>query len=280
MPKNSPGVEISFFGAPGRLIRHLSVVRQKLVPRDEELRLSLRASGARTKIDRNYDAYLVAGLDFGWKSSLEPYRDYRAESHSRDNRIPISDCCFAQTLRARLRSTIVAKTIAKIRKISSAPIGLIPVPLPTPTDPAAAWDELLQLIEQNRDDGIVADQLDRALLDAARDLDAASIVQPEFTRASPLRTHGAYSRGALKPNGLPFSAGGKGENHHMNAQYGEVVLRLALKNLLGGALPLSQAVHPPVSEALRDQVNVIGTRLGRSGCAALTLGPSARRAGP
>lgn len=223
-----PGVQMSFFAAGRSRIRDLAVSDRTLVPTSNALRRALAATNSQPNIGGDYDAYLVCGLLFGLARALQPLRKYRAASQARDDRIPLSDDCFEKCLRGLLRDTLAMATVGKVRQIASAPIILIPEPLP-----ALGGEGVLSLdrIEANGDDATVARQFDEACLEVAHEANVRLVRQPDATKASPLRTHPDYSRGSRKLGGDLNATYDEGESRHMNEWYGSVMLRQALEPL-------------------------------------------------
>lgn len=225
-----PDVEISFFAAGRSLLRDLAVSQGKLIPASNALRRAFAATNSRPRIGGRYDAYLLCGLLFGLASALQPLRSFRADSHARDDRIPISDRCFEQALRGLLRETLALEIVAKLRQITRAPIVLVREPLP-----ALGGEGVLSLsrIEANRDDGTVARQFDDASLAVADEANVRLVSQPEATKATPLRTNPDYARGSVILSGTLDAAHHEGESRHMNERYGSVMLRLVLEPQVG-----------------------------------------------
>lgn len=222
----SPGTQVVFFAARARLMRDLTVAEGLLIPGSSMLRKTMFTTHTRQEIEGNYDLFLVCGLDFGVRCACELCGICRAESHRKDGRIPISDRCFVRALQDRLNSTVAIKTIRKLRKITNAPIILIPVPLPTDGRDEAKW---LSQIELNNDDREVAEQFERACDDVVREFNVDVVHQPEITKTGPLRTNHDYTRGAIRLDGGLTVAHHEDQGSHMNAQYGGIMLRAAME---------------------------------------------------
>ena len=230
--KEYPGVEISFFAARGDLLGDLAVHKGRLVPRSRQLRRALKKTHERPRINGIYDAYLLGGLDFSllWVASI--CKNFRSEAHKRDARIPLSDRCFARLLRDKLRESLAMKTATKLREITSAPIFLIPEPFPAA---GGAGVKIVAGIEANGDDKSFASLFEQACFEAAGDLNLTLVMQPEFTRSTPLRTNCELSRGSTKLTGGLAVAHREGESLHMNESYGSIMLRQAFDAGLGNA---------------------------------------------
>lgn len=241
-----PDIEISFFAAGRSLLRSLAVSQGKLIPASNALRRAFAATKSGPRIGGRYDAYLLCGLLFGLASAIQPLRNFRADSHARDDRIPISDRCFEEAIRGLLRDTLALETVGKLRQITHAPIVLVREPLP-----ALGGEGVLSLnrIEANDDDGLVSRQFDDACLAVADEAKIRLVHQPEATKASPLRTSPEYARGSVILSGDLDAAHQEGESRHMNAQYGSVMLRLVLESLDGKSRDSETVPASPTGQA-------------------------------
>jgi hypothetical protein len=219
-------VAATFFGA--RIARmQLRVCNESLVAETDWLRNRFQiTSGGKSEIANNYDCYLVCGLGFGARRVAGVYRDYRAESQSRDNeRQPISDECFRMAFCGRLRESQAITIIGYLRDITNAPIALVPMPMRSPLHP----DESVKIIEQNGDDATVSDMFASAATLLSRDLKFSLLRQPESTFFGPLRTKPVYARASVNSTGdspmVERDATDPMDHAHMNAAYGELVIR-------------------------------------------------------
>lgn len=221
-----PAVSLAFYGAPGELMRDLAVGPTSLTAARTALGKFLAMGDPRREIPGNSDHYIVCGLGMRLLH-VRPLAKFRTEEMSGRVRIPISDACFVRCLQGRFRQTAAVETIGKLRKLTTAPIALMPQPHPS-AEGSWSW---LDRIERHREDAIIANLFDRACNELARELAIQLVLQPEFTKSRPLRTEPAYSMGSMMLNGKMSMAHPRGEASHMNADYGAAVLHALLEGI-------------------------------------------------
>jgi hypothetical protein len=222
-----PGIQITFFGAPGTKLKELIVSQGSLVPATTELRKIFRRMSMNTEIGDNFQYFLICALQFGFFRVLPLYNKYRAEGFAKDNRIPISDDCFGKSLDGCLRKTLAVETVLKLRQITSAPIGLIPEPLPS----EGAMFGRIGRSKHRGEEKSVAKFLREASGRVARDLKIKVVSQAASTKSTALHTKRIYSSGAIRLAGGLTKAHPDGELYHMNAEYGSLMLREAFARL-------------------------------------------------
>lgn len=215
-----PAVSFAFYGAPGELMRDLAVGPTSLTAASAGLGKFLAMGDPTREIPGNSDHYIVYGLGMRLLH-VRPLAKFRTEEMSGRARIPLSDTCFVQCLQGRFRQTAAVETIGKLRKLTAAPIALVPQPHPS-AEGSWPW---LDRIERHREDAIIANLFDSACNQLAYELDVQPVPQPKFTKSRPLRTEPVYSRGSVMLNGKLSMAHPAGEASHMNADYGAAVLR-------------------------------------------------------
>jgi len=222
-----PGTRFTFFGAPDPEMRNLTVSFGSLVLTTATLRRHIARTASNAEIRGDYDVYLICGLQFNVFQSLPLYAKWRAEVFAKDGRTPISDACFVRSLQGCLGGTLAVEMIGKVRQVTSAPIVLIPQPLPGEKSKRFM---LLGNEKDNRGEECVAELFNIACRKLARDLDVQIVFQPEFTKNGPLHTKAIYSAGSIKFTDL-CTKHPQDEPKHMNADYGLVMLREALSSL-------------------------------------------------
>lgn len=114
---------------PDREVKFVGVLSKLLSGENPPGNVALRKAFRATRAGK-YDAIRVCALDFASTHARKLCRRYRTESHAKDGRIPVSDRCFAQVLRSQLFDTPAIQTIGKLRRMTSAPIILVPEPFP------------------------------------------------------------------------------------------------------------------------------------------------------
>jgi hypothetical protein len=219
MQHNYQNIELTFFGAPHRIIDGLAVSGHALVATTDLLRRKFNdTSGGKSEIAGDYDCYIVNGLGIAAHRVLKLYGQCRAESYAQDERQPISDECFHWAFYGCLRESRAVRIIGYLREITTAPIGLVPMPMRSTSSPNAD----VEIIEQNGDEASVATAFAATATRLSEDLNFSLLLQPEDTLAAPLRTNAIFSRASL------LSAADEVESRdytHMNANYGKLVLR-------------------------------------------------------
>jgi hypothetical protein len=222
-----PSTRFTFFGAPKLQMQYLTVSLGSLVPTTEILRQYIRETGSSEKIGGDYDFFLVCGLQVNANQIRPLYEKYRAEGFAADDRAPISDSCFVRSLQGCLTGTLAIDTIAKLRLITSAPIALMPQPFPGEN---CSRRSVLGAAGDKRDDKCVAELFYSACRNLARDLELRMVHQPATTKSGPLQTKQTFCGGSVLLRGLDRLHPGS-ESKHMNADYGQVMLREALSSL-------------------------------------------------
>jgi hypothetical protein len=217
-----PELELHFFGAPADHMDKLVVAEGRLAAGSDMLRKFLvKTSGGCEAIDNTYSAYLICGLRFGIAKIQRLCAGYRAESHTRDDRAPISNPCFFECVAAGLRDTFAVRAFLKLREIADAPVTIMHMPMPSDQD----TDSALARVSASVDGVLIRQAFMAASEQLARELGFVLAVQPQGTLSGPLRTKAIYAQGSVR------LAHGLVESHqaddygHMNAAYGSMALR-------------------------------------------------------
>jgi hypothetical protein len=224
-----PGIRLVFFGAPGMNLKDLAVSEASLVPTTERLRKMMKhTSGGLETITRSYDRFLVCGMKFAVFMVQRLYHKYRSEAEERDERPPISNECLLRAAQGCLRTSLSVEVVEKLRQVTRAPIGLIPVPFRA-NDAAVGqmW---------KRDRALVA----RTFAEAARrlgdDLDFQPLFPPAAMLSNPIQTKAEYSENSVRLQG-GNKAHGEEDVAHMNPKYGAELLGAILADPAFGAPP-------------------------------------------
>jgi hypothetical protein len=211
----------TFFAAPGKTMENLAVSDNALVGTTDKLSRSLaRLSGGKSQIDDVYDRYLVCGLKFSVSALVLLLRDYRIETEPKDGRQPLSDECFRNVIEGCLRQTLCIETIQKLRLITRAPIGLIPVPY---RNDSSSWS-YAKFVRCDDTWRCLARDFVLACENLAKAMRFKVFFQPESTISEALRTKSIYSEGSVQLENMAKRHEAR-EPNHMNALYGGVVLR-------------------------------------------------------
>lgn len=233
------GADLIFFVAPGRMM-DLALSNGSITAATEQLGQKFRRSSrGKFAIEGDYDGYIVQGLGLMAKRVLPLYENCRAESHAPDGRQPLSDECFQQACYGLLRETRAVRTVALLRKITDAPVGLVAAPMSSLSQPEAD----VALIEKNGDDAEVARAFSVAATRLSMDLKVSLFLQPPDTLASPLRTNPMYSRSALIRAESEID---RSDYTHMNPAYGTIIVRQVFAEFLplaGGDEAMDRKSH-------------------------------------
>jgi hypothetical protein len=225
-----PGIEITFFGALTPVLRAGGPVVSEgcLKPSTVELRKYFSdTSGGLEDICGQYDAYLVCGLRFGSERMENICSHFRAETHFRDGRRPVSDECYLAITKGYLSTTQNLEMVAKVRQITAAPVWVLPTPMPSDASTGTELDKL----EEVGDDKSVRNMLFEAMRQLVDEKGFRLLLQPEVTLSRPLKTKSIYTRGALKLTGGMKEPLAKEDYKHMNGDYGSLILRPWLATL-------------------------------------------------
>lgn len=213
----APDVKASFLGSgfehivvePGRLARARTSPPEALPPDVvNELQLA------------DYDAFVLAGL-FPWRSVLQLYGGYRAESHTdvqKDAQL-VSDACFDAAVLGVSQAYPGWQVAKALRAVTARPIALLPQPrlragmLSHPKQ-GAFWTRM----RDSGDDARLAASYEGAVRRLAGE-DFALVEQPADTLETPVLTREEYSIGTVLRHGEP-----RYDTTHMNGAYGRLML--------------------------------------------------------
>lgn len=214
------GVELRFFGTPADNIENISVSEGRLVPRTPRVREDfVKISGGYDSIDANYDGYLICG-QFGIKKLQRLCGDYRAEGYLRDQRVPISDECFAECLYSGLRDAGSIGIVEKLRMITDAPVTVMHQAMRSDED----VESPLARVSATSDAAKIRETFMAASERLAREFGFELFPQPPSTLSGPLQTKSVYARGSVRLAGGLSKVHPSDDYWHMNAAYGALVL--------------------------------------------------------
>ncbi len=222
MESDHPGISITFFSAHRSKYVGLEVHGNTLVPGDDKLRETLlRSCNCEPVIAPDYDRYLLCGLDYSMRLTINSLRRFRSEDQTSDNRAPISSGCYLTAMTGCLRDTILVQTARKVRAITQQPMTIIPAPRVSD----ASGVERFRRLRESGDAALVAGYFDRSSDILCQELDADILQQPAETLSNPVQTLALYSKDAPREFGDTPRPDGWQDYQHMNADYGALVLR-------------------------------------------------------
>jgi hypothetical protein len=216
-----PQVSITFFAAPGPLLREVVVEERALVSTNERLSAFFRmTSGGKAEIrPSDYDRIVVAGSGIGIARFSELYRTHRPFDLLSAGTVPISQPCLAASARGFLSSS----TGFRIARMLKAPVTFIPEPFPAAG--VAASDRWRPIWSDPRIRRNAALTFGSALCEAAARLDSAVLQQPPGTMSGEF-TLQEYSRDSMV---FTLERKHRVDDHcHMNGDYGALVLQRLL----------------------------------------------------
>lgn len=222
--QSESGREITFFAAPLPLLEHLAVEDGRLVPTDERLALHFaRTSRGGTAIAGDYDANIVCGQSLGFGRVQQVYNRCRMTGMAPHAGAPqLSRDAFEAAADEHVGAARAIQTLEKLRRISKAPTLLIAMPIPTREREPRFWVRL----ERNGDKQSVLAMFRESCARLAARHGAVFLPQPAETFGDDMATRAELARDAARLSGST-----KDDLYHMNAIYGEIVLRAALAAL-------------------------------------------------
>jgi hypothetical protein len=218
-----PGVSLTAFGAPKTLFDQLERRDGALHAATDVLATYfVRMSGGLAVIEPDYDGYLLCGTDWSVRLMLPSINKFRGEDLRRDWRTPLSNACYRQMMEGCLRGSLGGRLLANIRAITRKPVAFAAAPMTSETAPMPVYAKL----RDNGDAGKIAAYFQAAAAHVAAEFDAAFLPQPVHTLSNPLQTLRGYSHGAVRTfRGDLDMEHPDTDYQHMNAEYGELLLR-------------------------------------------------------
>lgn len=219
-----PDCRVTFFAGHGDRLNALTVADGKLTAGSPDLlRLFYRTSGGETSIEPRYDAYLLAGV------GLRLYRAARLCFSTLQKRMKAGDDDefgdeeLLHLIHSDFTATIANDVMTKLRKITDAPAFLVATPYPGLTADSEIWKRLKRRLP--------LDRLESSYGAACEKLCAEHRVRflrqpPETIARNGVTTRERYTRGATA------EIERVSDDTHMNADFGAIVLRDALGEIL------------------------------------------------
>ena len=206
-----PKIEITFFAGQNDNWSSIQIVDGKLVPGSEQLRESFRRSSRHLEeIDASFDAYVLCGfkLAISWPLRLWTYHEHTDWS------------AYQTAVSNYVRNTLFAQVLAKLRKITDAPV----VMLAGPHQPNA-YCKASPLLDNETAAKLNANFI-RECESLAAVHNARLVTQSEETLApNGVTTQMKFAYVPTEPGRLDF--------RHCNAEYGAIAMPHILKTGLG-----------------------------------------------
>jgi len=217
------GFELTFFAAPAHLAVDLDVADGRLVTSNEKLRQFLKlTSGGRTEIGPDYDRIILCGFGLSLARLVAVYnREARVtEIMTVDEKLKsVSAEEFLALGRNQIYYTLAFQIVAKLKKITQAPIFVVTNPMPGATGREEFWGKL----ERNGDAPHIVEAFLTVCERVCRETGTTFVPQPMKTRRDGIKTRRRYTLNAVR-----LTAGNNDDGQHMNAAYGAIVLAAAL----------------------------------------------------
>lgn len=154
-----PRLTVTYFGSPrGKL--ELVQDGTSLFPVAEGIRRNIQyTSGGLDRIlVKDYDAYVLAGLQFGFHQLLTFALEYGTLAHAKDFRSPhvLSQALYRSALTSLFEDCAAIKILKLLRTLSEAPVLLYPTPYPSerllreaPYSALPATDRYLKILQDD-----------------------------------------------------------------------------------------------------------------------------------
>lgn len=216
---DEPDADFTFFSTPAKQMKTLEVGNGRISSEDEVAQeWFMRSSGHANHVALDeYDRFWIFGGGLNTHRLVQLYGRFRAESHNDagTNQIALSDTAFAATVMAAFRKTDAVRFAQLIRSQTDAPIVVLPDPYVahhvTEGDDGKGWEQLIAAGDAELLAKTFKRVLRRLLADAA-----TPIFQGRFLCESALTTKSRFSAR-------------EGDVRHMNARFGAITLRHALR---------------------------------------------------
>lgn len=223
------GLEPTFLGCRGDWLGELSIDGNRLVASKSLAPKMALFSAGQTEIEVDaYDAFIFVGMRLRFQPIAEMYSSHRLPAHAGPKHHLISPQALRATISDTLRSSSAYNVASKLRRISTVPLFLVPEPLPSLNITgiprlAASWT-----------DKCLPDLYDvyvQALSSLAADFRAELVMQPAHTVVDACFTQHCYCEGSTRLDCNTKHP--KGDQFHMNEEYGGEVLNDLLPRVVG-----------------------------------------------
>jgi hypothetical protein len=224
--------DTEYFASQSDLMRHIELRDNVLVPTSELTRRRMKVvSGEKTDISiGDYSHFVVIGLGLNTVEPVETLREFRLPPFqlvAAEGAPVLSKAAFAALVESLARNSTAAHIAGLVRKVTDAPIVIVPQPYPSEAVRGVTYWKRLD------DSGVLthAAELFRTYAAAVADgLRCQLLMQPASTVVRGHFTRNTYSTGSIRlardnvehPETEPF---------HMNADFGAEMLRTCLRRL-------------------------------------------------
>lgn len=229
------GIEATFFGAGGNLLRRLTLENASLVLNDEVGHASfVHTSGGIGRITpAEYDAFLVVGAGLGLVSMTRNLRNFRLFGWgAREGTVLASRALLEALAIERMLSSNAVRTARLLRSVANKPILILAEPRPNSlaVESETEWwwsDETAMsfLVEVYRKSLVQVERRFPVLEPPAESLMNSYFTCPDYT-IQPGKIDRVLLPGIAKIRG-------KGDLYHMNAAYGALVASKAIHQIAG-----------------------------------------------
>lgn len=175
----------------------------------------------------DFDVVVICGLGYELDSVLNIYRNHRIFGQEESLYI-LSDQCFKEAFRGAISQTIAMKVVDALFSLSS--VGTKNFIIPTPRKSEYIVDEseafnLYKLCLENGDEESISATFESSA-EFFQEKGVTVISQPYCTVAHRILTKDIYSNASdFQKNSEHIRLKGRRDLSHMNAEYGEIVLK-------------------------------------------------------
>ena len=231
--------EVSFLGVPGVQIRNLAIEQGTVVPTSDNSRKYFEKTlGAESiELDR-YDVVVVVGCGLnliGALSVTSRWRPYTlVDETARDDQTQfdlVSDRLFAEILSSKIRKSLANRYITKMARQGAARVLYVTTPLPSSEIRLKPQEDPVKDLVAGAHGPAVA-SLYRDAIEQVMGRDKV-VFPPADVLVDGAMTDMRYSRGSLRLDGKREHP--EDDMHHMNADYGALVLEAVFSRLAGAA---------------------------------------------
>lgn len=239
-----PKIELDFFGSHRDSMMRTEVRDGRLVALDAGVRSKLQMTGGAPEIElARYDFFAIVGMGFGLHPALAIFESHAIPSFQAGDRQVISEAAFADAMSDSLRGSTAGHIYWLLYTETSAPILIIPQPLNA--------EGILSSVRR----GVIYKKINRLGIEkqisdiyASASLAALSghtdiIYQPPETVTSHIFTKDIYSDGSVRLNQALDRQHSEADHAHMNARYGQVMLREMIARINAAGIAPKSASH-------------------------------------
>lgn len=226
------GLDVTFVGAPGNLLRTLTRSGNKLVASGQLREVILKTTGVADVAVDEFDAFVLVGLKFTINRCVRlfathrPWRAEEPETIGGDEWFLASRPFLLEAAEERLRQSAAMSLVRELRTVTAAPILVVPQPhlservLEFGSESTEVWRDLHARGRASE----VRSIHEEACQALGKDFEI--VPQPEETITDEIFTLGQYD--CAEPSRRPIS---HFHVSHMNLEYGRFAMRDLLDRL-------------------------------------------------